>query len=369
MNESDRLEKYRAKRRPGATPEPAVSEPGRSTVDDSERSGGLFVVHLHAASRRHYDLRLELGGTLVSWAIPKGPSLDPAEKRLAVHVEDHPVEYVDFEDIIPAGNYGAGAMIIWDRGTWVALEDPVKGLADGKLLFELRGHKLRGVWTLVKIKRAETEWLLIRETRHMTRAERAEAGDADARLPQESILSGLTVDELGSGVDRTAAVVEMLEATDAPRRTVRAERVGLMLARSVDQPFDDPEWLFELKLDGYRMLGSRHGPAARLLTRNSNDASRSFPEIIRALRALPVSDCVLDGEVVIHDSAGRPSFQRLQKRARLRRPMDVKWASLRQPATFYVFDLLGLCGFDLRPLPLETRKQVLRSFLPPAGPL
>ncbi|MFQ5528731.1 MAG: DNA ligase D [Gemmatimonadota bacterium] len=369
MSESDRLEQYREKRRPGATPEPGVSAAADRTSDEAARSGGLFVIHKHAASRLHYDLRLELGGTLVSWAIPKGPSLDPAEKRLAVHVEDHPVEYVDFEDVIPKGNYGAGPMIIWDRGNWVALEDAVEGMAAGKLLFELRGHKLRGVWTLVKIKRAESEWLLIRESRHMTRDERASAAASDAAVPQASILSGLTVDELGSGTDRTAAVVQLLEAAGASRRGVRAERVGLMLARPVDEPFDHPDWLFELKLDGYRMLGSRVGPAGRLLTRNGNDASRSFPEIVRALKALPVSDCVLDGEVVRHDSAGRPSFQRLQKRARLRRPMDVKWASLRQPVTFYVFDLLGLCGFDVRPLPLETRKEILRSFLPPAGPI
>ncbi|HSM08595.1 MAG TPA: DNA ligase D [Gemmatimonadota bacterium] len=369
MNEPDSLERYRAKRRAGATPEPGVDGSERASGAEDGSSGGVFVIHQHDASRLHWDLRLEMGGTLVSWAVPKGPSLDPAEKRLAVHVEDHPLEYVDFEDVIPEGNYGAGPMIIWDRGDWVALEDPVAGLEAGKLLFELRGYKLRGVWTLVKIKRAENEWLLIRETRHMSRAERAAASEADARLPAVSILSGLTVEELGARRDRSAEFTDRLEAIGAADRPVRAERVEVMLARAVDAPFSHPDWLFEPKLDGYRMLASRAGPAARLLTRNGNDATRTFPELARALKALPVSDFVLDGEVVQHDPAGRPSFQRLQQRARLRRQIDVKWASLRRPTTFYVFDLLGLCGHDLRSRPIEQRKEILADLLPPAGPL
>lgn len=364
----DRLERYRDKRTPGATPEPGVDRDDPEGVA-STPGGGLFVVHQHDASRMHWDLRLELDGTLVSWAVPRGPSLDPAEKRLAVHVEDHPLEYVDFEDVIPAGNYGAGPMIMWDRGEWVALEDPVRGLEEGKLLFELRGYKLRGVWTLVKIKRAENEWLLIRETRHMTRAEREAAPEADARLPPSSVLSGLTVDELAAGLDRTAELAALAADAGAANRPVRAERIGVMLARAVDRPFSDEGWLFEPKLDGYRMLASRVGPGARLITRNGNDATRAFPELIRAIRALPVSDFVLDGEVVMHDAAGRPSFQRLQQRARLRRPVDVKWASLRQPATFYAFDLPGVAGYDLRHLPVEERKSILRALLPAVGPL
>lgn len=367
MNDTDRLERYREKRRPGGTPEPGVDAPAWSVADAV--GGGLFVIHQHDASRMHWDLRLEFEGSLLSWAVPKGPSLDPAEKRLAVHVEDHPLEYVDFEDVIPPGNYGAGPMIVWDRGEWVALEDPAAGLESGKLLFELRGYKLRGVWTLVKIKRAEDEWLLIRETRHMTRAERADAPKADAVVPQASVLSGLTVEELGAGVDRSEELAARAADAGAPARPVRAERIGLMLARPVDHPFSHPDWLFEPKLDGYRMLAARTGPAARLLTRNGNDATRTFPELARALKALPVSDFVLDGEVVLHDAAGRPSFQRLQQRARLRRPLDVKLASLRRPATFYAFDLPGLCGHDLRSLGIEDRKAMLRELLPPVGPL
>src|SRR6266852_9227774 len=155
---ADPLSTYRAKRSLDRTP-----EPGARAAPAAPSAGGLFVVHMHAARRLHFDLRLEMGGVLQSWAVPKGPSPNPADKRLAVHVEDHPIEYGDFEGIIPEGNYGAGEVIVWDRGRWVALEDPVEGLEKGKLLFELRGYKLHGVWTLVKIKKSVKDWLLIKE--------------------------------------------------------------------------------------------------------------------------------------------------------------------------------------------------------------
>ena len=177
MPDKDQLSRYRKKRSADATPEPAgeaaaAAEPFEAAAEQAEPvepspRGGMFCVQLHDATRLHYDLRLEIEGALASWAVPKGPSLDPAEKRLAVHVEDHPLEYVDFEGVIPEGNYGAGAMILWDRGTWVARNDPVEGLETGKLLFELRGLKLRGVWTLVKLAKSENEWLLIRETKYV----------------------------------------------------------------------------------------------------------------------------------------------------------------------------------------------------------
>src|SRR2546428_10185998 len=155
---SDPLSAYGAKRALGRPP-----EPGGRAAAGAPLVGGVFVVHKHAATRLHWDLRLEMDGVLKSWAVPKGPSRDPADKRLAVKVEDHPIEYGDFEGIIPEGNYGAGAVIVWDRGAWVPIEDPHAGLAKGKLLFELKGYKLRGSWTLVKIKRGEKEWLLIKE--------------------------------------------------------------------------------------------------------------------------------------------------------------------------------------------------------------
>ena len=371
MPKRDPLSTYRDKRAAGSTPEPGVDASAQSGDSGgvTPPGGGLFVIHKHAASRLHWDLRLEMNGTLQSWAVPKGPSLDPAEKRLAVHVEDHPMEYVDFEDVIPKGNYGAGPMIIWDRGTWVPLEDPAAGLESGKLLFELRGFKLNGVWTLVKLQKTEKEWLMIREKRHMARAELTDIGSADQAVPQQSILSGLTVEELGEGFDPTPGLEVMLAELDAPARSVRPDQVKLMLAHTAEEAFNDPAWLFELKLDGYRMLGHKNGPRVQLRTRNGHDATRSFPELVRSLAALPVNDFLLDGEVVMHDDAGHPSFQRLQNRARLRRPIDIKRASLRFPATFYAFDLLSLLGRDLRPLPLSERKAVLQDLLPPAGPL
>ncbi|MGH7703586.1 MAG: DNA polymerase ligase N-terminal domain-containing protein, partial [Gemmatimonadales bacterium] len=182
----DLLATYRAKRAVERTPEPA----GRVAPS----TGQLFVVHKHAARHLHFDLRLEMDGVLRSWAVPKGPSFDPADKRLAVHVEDHPLEYGDFEGKIPEGNYGAGAVIIWDRGTWAPLLDPEEGLVKGKLLFELKGHKLKGVWTLVKIKKGVKEWLLIKERDAYVRP-------GNPELPQTSVLSGLTVEELRDGID------------------------------------------------------------------------------------------------------------------------------------------------------------------------
>src|SRR5215208_5337941 len=182
----DQLSAYRAKRSLERTPEPA----GAVTRND----GRLFVVHEHAARRLHWDLRLEMEGVLRSWAVPKGPSYDTADKRLAVLVEDHPLEYGDFEGMIPDGNYGAGAVIVWDRGQWVPVDDPAEGLAKGKLLFELRGYKLHGMWTLVKLKKGEKDWLLIKERDEWASAERI-------RQP-ESVLSGLTVEDLKAGQDQ-----------------------------------------------------------------------------------------------------------------------------------------------------------------------
>jgi bifunctional non-homologous end joining protein LigD len=351
---SDSLDAYRAKRTLERTPEPAgvVAREG----------GRLFVVHQHAARRLHFDLRLEMEGVLRSWAVPKGPSYDPAEKRLAVMVEDHPLEYGDFEGIIPKGNYGAGAVIVWDRGRWNPIGDPEEGLAQGKLLFELEGYKLRGTWTLVKLKKSEKDWLLIKERDAWASAD----GDA---LPAESVLSGLTVEDLGAGRDRGEAIRRELVRLRAPRRRVELDSVGLMLADTAEQAFSRKGWWFEPKLDGYRVLAAREEGEPRLVTRNRNDCSTSFPEILRAVAALPFERLVLDGEVVALDATGRPSFQRLQGRARLSRPPDIRHAAVNTPVTYYAFDLLGFEDFDLRPLPLSARKSILRRVLPPVGPL
>lgn len=329
-------------------------------------AGGVFVVQLHAARRRHYDLRLESGGVLMSWAVPKGPALDPVEKRLAVHVEDHPLAYADFEGVIPSGEYGAGAMIVWDRGMWLPLADPDAGLESGKLLFELRGHKLQGVWTLVRIKKSPNEWLLIRERRG--RSGPSTARDAE-ELPPQSILSGLTVEQVAAGFDPAPDLVRRLAALGAPRRDVQPKNVRLMLATARREPFSRPDWVFELKLDGYRMLAVKSPDGAALISRNGRDLTRAFPDLARAIGALPYERLILDGEAVVHDDSGMPSFQSLQKRARLSREIDAVRAARRQPATFYAFDLLAASGHDLRPLPLLERKRVLLDVLPPVGPI
>jgi len=352
--ESDLLRTYRAKRAPGGTPEPI------GAVGPAE--GRLFVMHKHAASHLHWDLRLQMEGVLRSWAVPKGPSANPEDKRLAVHVEDHPIEYGDFEGIIPEGNYGAGAVIVWDRGEWVPIEDPVAGLAKGKLLFDLRGYKLRGRWTLVKIKRGEREWLLIKERDAAVRVPGTD-------FPETSVLSGLTVEQLREGHDAAATVRDRLRALHAPAAVVAAEAGHLMLAETAPEAFDREGWIFEIKYDGYRMLAEAGEGEGRLVSRNGNDYTASFPELARALRALPYRHVVFDGEVAVHDAAGLPSFQRLQKRARLTRTPDVRRAAVELPAAFYVFDLLGFEDWDLRPLPLVERKAIARGLLPPVGPL
>jgi bifunctional non-homologous end joining protein LigD len=351
---ADALSTYRAKRSADRTPEPSGSV--------AAAPGRRFIVHQHAATRLHYDLRLEMEGVLKSWAVPKGPSADPADKRLAVHVEDHPIEYGDFEGIIPEGNYGAGAVIVWDRGLWVPLEDPIEGLKKGKLLFELRGYKLHGVWTLVKIKKSVKDWLLIKERD-------AYVSKNGSAFPAGSVLSGLTVEELRDGGRKAAKLVAELKRLKAPQRTVRAEDVPPMLAETREEPFSRAGWLFEVKLDGYRMRAVKDEGGARLITRNGNDYTAAFPELARALAALPYTNLLMDGELVILDDAGRPSFQRLQNRARIGRAPDIRHAAVETPGTLYLFDLMALEGFDLRPLPLVKRKAILKKVLPEAGPL
>jgi bifunctional non-homologous end joining protein LigD len=353
----DALSTYRAKRSVEKTPEPA------GIVTPGPGAGGLFIVHMHAATRLHWDLRLEMEGVLKSWAVPRGPSRNPADKRLAVHVEDHPIEYGDFEGIIPEGNYGAGAVIVWDRGEWVPLEDPIEGLRrKGKLLFNLKGYKLKGRWTLVQIKKDPKNWLLIKERD----AQVAVPGDD---FPQTSVLSGLTVEQLKAKQDIAAALRAELKRLKAPEKPLRAKDVDLMLAETREKPFSKPGWVFELKLDGYRTLLERHHGVALLRSRNGHDVTVTYPEIAKAVAALPYDGLVMDTELVVMDDTGKPSFGRLQQRSHLTKPFEVRRAAVELPAVVYVFDLLAVEGFDLRTLPLTTRKKLLQRVLPAAGPL
>ncbi|CAG0957713.1 hypothetical protein GPROT1_00577, partial [Gammaproteobacteria bacterium] len=268
--------------------------------------------------------------------------------------------YGDFEGIIPEGNYGAGGIIVWDRGEWVALEDWKQGLEKGKLLFELRGYKLRGKWTLVKIKKAEKEWLLIKESDQWVKS----PGDV---FNEESVLSGLTVEEVAKGVTRGGRLREALAAAGAPKQKVRVASAGLMLAETAEKPFSKEGWLFELKLDGYRILAGKSGGEPVLMTRNGNDYTDVFPEVARAIAAIPVDDFVIDGEVVVLDAEGKPSFSLLQQRGRLKNLREIGKAAVELVSTFYAFDLLGAEGHDARSLPLARRKELLALMLPKAG--
>ena len=360
-----RLARYREKRSASGTSEPFG---GSGPVGETGAGAGaarLFVVQKHRASSLHWDLRLQMDGVLVSWAVPKGPSPNQADKRLAVHVEDHPLEYADFEGVIPEGNYGAGPSIVWDRGVWIPVEDPREGMKKGKLLFDLKGYKLRGRWTLVKTKGgADNHWLLIKERDAYLDPE----GGTDD-YPDDSILSGLTVDELGAGGDFGARIRERCASAGGVRADVTADNVKVMNAEPCEAPFSRPGWVFEIKYDGYRLLGEAGDGAARLISRNGNDLTHVFPEVAQALAKLPYRAAILDGEVVVNDPSGIPSFQLIQKRGRLQRRGDIARAAVALAATWYAFDLLAFEGYDLRALPLLERKRLLREVLPTTGPV
>lgn len=371
----DRLRRYREKRSPDATPEPF----GRPDAPEAPREGRLFVVQMHHARNLHWDLRLEMDGALESWAVPKGPSPDPADKRLAMHVEPHPLEYADFEGVIPEGQYGAGPSICWDRGVWIEIPSrpggPPHGIEHGKLLFELRGYKLRGLWTLVHTPRAgDNHWLLIKE-----RDGYVDEGGTDV-YPPDSIFSGLTVDELPDPGKKARKLEARARKAGAREGRVDASQLEVMKAVAREGAFTREGWVFEIKYDGYRLLaerleggagggGGQSGQAVALWSRAGNDLTGSFPEIARAVKGLPFAGTVLDGEVVVHDAGGLPSFSHLQKRGRLQKKAEIARAAVALPATYYAFDLLAFQGLDLRPLPLVERKAILRELLPTVGPL
>lgn len=311
---------------------------------------------------RHYDFRLEHDGVLLSWAVPKGPSPDPADKRLAVQVEDHPVDYIHFEGLIPEGNYGAGAVVVWDRGRYEAVKDFTEGLAAGKLLFDLHGYKLRGRWTLVRTKRSPKDWLLIKERDGYVRE-----GEA-AVLAEDSVMSGRTVEQLAAGEDPAAPVAAACRRLGAARGRVPFAAVKPMLA-TPGKAFSHPDWVFEIKYDGYRLLAGKEAGEVKLVSRNSNDFTAVFPEIAEAISALPFADFLIDGEVVVHDAEGLPSFAGLQQRGRLTRAADIGRAAVQWPATLYAFDLLLFDEYDLRSLALVERKRLLGAVLPTCGPI
>ncbi len=369
------LEEYRAKRRFDRTPEPA---PGVAT-----KGSGRFVVQRHRATALHYDFRLEIDGVLVSWAVPKGPTLDPGERRLAMRTEDHPVEYLPFEGVIPQQEYGAGDAIVWDWGTFEPEEtdDPASAIRAGELKFRLLGERLRGRFTIVRTGRRDAhghreereQWLLIHK-----RDEAAVEGWNAENHPQ-SVKTGRTNDEVRDGADPRFELQppEGGAAADvsAARKAVMPDFIPPMLATLTEGAFDDPAWLFEVKWDGYRVQATVRDRRVRLWTRKRVDAAVYFPDLAAEDGWISAREAIVDGEVVALDDDGRPSFSLLQDRTGLRglagsaRHSDPaaprKTADERRaiPLIFMVFDLLHLDGRSLVNVPLEDRKRALRAVL------
>ncbi|HJW21800.1 MAG TPA: DNA ligase D [Candidatus Limnocylindrales bacterium] len=362
------LQEYRRRRDFSKTPEPAGVEGRAGTV-----VGGRFVVQRHRATRLHYDFRLEVDGVLASWAVPKGPSLDPAQRRMAVHVEDHPLEYFDFEGVIPKGEYGGGDVIVWDWGTWTPdpeTSEPVRAIADGELKFSLRGEKLRGRFTIVRTSgRGRTrgagdgggrlpfeddagdQWLLI----HKRDAD-AEAG-WDAEAFPKSVKTGRTNDEVRAAKDaiwisHAPAATAEIDLAAAEARPMPSF-IEPMAATLTNRAFDDPDWLFEVKWDGYRIEAVVRDGKARLFTRNGKDGETYFPRLLTPATWINASEAVVDGEVVALDEAGMPDFSLLQ---------EVTGAPSSR-LVYQAFDLLYLDGRSLLRVPLEDRKALLRTVL------
>jgi len=357
-----KLSEYSAKRAFDATPEPAPK------ANDADSGPLLFVVQQHSARRLHYDFRLECDGVLKSWAVPKGPSLDRGEKRLAVQTEDHPYDYASFEGVIPPKQYGAGEVIVWDCGVYspdeggTSFHDRVRaerevrdGLAKGKLSFLLRGEKLKGSFALVRTKDANT-WLLIKHKDRFVTTD-------DVTVQDRSVLSAATVAELSIVPAHRIAAAELV-----PSGAVHAtpKKLAPMQAELGEAVFNRADWVWEPKLDGYRVLAFIDRDEVKLLSRNGLDFTRMFPRVVEELRGQLVDGMILDGELVAFDARGKPSFNALQNRAQQKGEREVAAAEATTPVIYYCFDLLHFAGIDLRDKPYRDRRRYLAQCLLPS---
>jgi bifunctional non-homologous end joining protein LigD len=418
------LEEYKRKRRFSETPEPPPKL--------AKSKGHRFVVQCHRATRLHYDFRLEMDGVLKSWAVPKGPSLNPADKRLAMQVEDHPVSYFDFEGIIPEGNYGAGTVMVWDVGTWEPLSPETKNgkylpttdaeaatmLKKGDFKFRLHGKRLNGDYALIHMKARRpgskgTEWLLIKKHDEYV----DENFDIDKY--DTSVLSGKTMTQIAGAEDaaewqsskkasrggvKALWLAETLAKLDKKKLKTKAKTtkgtkeherkatddnesssvivgpsairdlkgvikrplpmvIQPMLASIAEHPFDNPEWLFEIKWDGYRVVSFIENGQVRMVSRNQNDLGPRYPELRELPKFVKTKSAILDGEVVVLDEQGRPSFSLMQQRTGIRAHGRQAAPRGDLPIIYYVFDLIYLDGYDLRRVALEKRKEALRQIL------
>ena len=424
------LEEYKRKRRFEETPEPPPKV--------EKKAGHRFVVQKHDATRLHYDFRLEMDGVLKSWAVPKGPSLDPSDKRLAMQVEDHPVSYFDFEGTIPEGNYGAGTVMVWDVGTWQPLSpEPVNGkfvpgtdaeadamLKKGDLKIRLHGKRLKGDFAMIHIKSRRpgskgTEWLLIKkqdddvvkgydieqyDSSALTKRSMAEIGGDSASKQWKSsrpasrgalkapwLAEALAkAEKHRSSTNNTRSKTKGKSSSTTSRPPTAKKKIlfasssavsGLpgaaqkpmpasirpMLATPVEKPFDCPEWLFEIKWDGYRAVAFIEGDDVRLMSRTQNDLTGRYPELHDLPQFVKAKTAILDGEVVALDADGRASFSLMQQCTGIRSGGRRGPAQGGIPVLYYVFDLLYLDGYDLRRVRLEERKNLLAEVLDPAG--
>ena len=358
------LARYKAKRDFTIT-----SEPGPVHVKPGKQLS--FVIQKHDATRLHYDFRLELDGVLVSWAIPKGPSFDPKEKRLAVHVEDHPVAYGTFEGTIPQGQYGAGTVIVWDNGTWEPVGDPRAGLKAGKLVFRLHGHKLAGLWELVKIAKPgerQEPWLLFKKHDEW---ERPHAGyDVVNALPDSVIAHPRNLLEDAPAVEPVAAIkragrtaAALRKATSAfdpstlegARKAALPETLSPQLATLAKSAPTHGDWLYEIKFDGYRLMTRIAKGSATIITRGGHDWTHKMQPLADELATVGLASGWLDGEAVVLDADGLPHFNLLQN------ALDSKRAS--EAIVYYVFDAPFLDGYDLREVPLHARRALLKKVI------
>ena len=387
------LREYQRKRDFSTTSEPKGGKPKPKTV----RGASRFVIQKHDARRLHYDFRLEMEGVLKSWAVPKGFPWKQGEKHLAVEVEDHPVDYGEFEGVIPEGQYGGGTVMLWDRGKYFVYgEQPLKSLRDGKLHLVLEGEKAKGEWTLVRIRGRDGEknqWLILKTG--------ADAKPVSKRLEDKSVKTGRTMKQIAQERDaewesnreekdasatsqfkaRIRTAIKKKENAGAKDENVgpahrlpntrpggrsgsptiaslsdlpsaKARFIDPMKPRLVKDPPAAGDWIYELKFDGIRLIAVKTGKKVSLLSRNKNELAGRFPEIVEAIKNLPVRECVIDGEVVALDEEGRSSFQLLQAR---------EMEGRESPVYFYAFDLLQLDGKSLTSLPLEARKSILEQ--------
>ena len=354
------LQEYRRKRKFGATPEPRGKE--------QAKRGNRFVVQEHHATRLHYDFRLEVNGVLKSWAVPKGPSLDPADKRLAVQTEDHPLEYAKFEGTIPAGNYGAGEVIVWDEGTYEpeGAEPADQQLERGELKFTLHGQKLKGSFVLVKLRWSRSgkpgkDWLLIKH-----RDTAAKEGWS-VNEHSESVVSGRSIHHRekqlpGGGSARAKqGTSQTIEFPPGAKKAAMPEHVIPALATLADEPFSDADWLFEIKWDGVRTLARVQNHQLRLWSRSQREITREYPEMAVLPNYVNRHDVWLDGEIVALDEDGRSDFQALQQRFSVQKPSPELIRKV--PVVYYIFDLLYCDGHDLRKAPLIQRKKLLKRIL------